>query len=99
MVKPIETAGLPADVHVQYAPASPHGGLVAVEKWIEVMQDHGPRSSKTSEPVTFTARRFEDATRVQIRMRGTSLSMDLDDLVEITAALCPPWLLRKKLGL
>jgi hypothetical protein len=84
-----------------YAKMLPEHGRVTVERSMGVLRDvENGCASYGPESVRFVAERGDAQTIVRIEVHGdTKITLTLDDLVEIAAALCPPWLLRKKLGL
>lgn len=83
----------------------PPQGRVTVERWMWVRatrdEGNGRASGGMSERrVGIIAERTADHTRVLFEvMPDTTVETDLDTLVEVVTALCPPWLLRKKLGM
>jgi len=88
------------------AESLPTYGRVTVERMIEAWHpgidsdDCKMAAGYYRKRVEFIAERGDAETRIRIEVgKETLLRLDLDTLVEITAALCPSWLLRKKLGL
>ncbi len=80
---------------------------ITVQRRREVFRSHGDNASVSEEPVRFQAMRgpphsgsLSVDTRVLVGISDhTEVRMNLDDLLDFVLPLCPPWLLRKKLGL
>ncbi len=81
-------------------PARVDPATVTWQRGLEVMRSHGDVASVSREPVRFTAWREARGTPIIIGIADhTEIRMSLDELVEAALTVCPPWLLRKKLGL
>lgn len=84
----------------------PKGGRVTVERMLSVYtcRDMGSKVRSAGgcydRPVTFTSEIEGDKHCVRVEVtKDTALTLSLDTFLDVALALCPPWLLRKKLGL